>query len=480
MDENARERGGQVSPLATTPLRSDASGLNDRSNAVPQEIVPSGDGAAQLQYTSISDATNLPQSDFSGFNGQNDTVPQQNVFSVGGVAQQQCNPLPNSTAVTQLAHSGSPSKSFLDLPAEIRNMVYCCVFPEGKAAVQLLARHSGKGYIAMSDRLQFLYTCRQIYEEATSLLQAARRFKVVQPRSLWAIIDRSWVDDESCYSADSYLLRLLIPKEGFFFEFDMDRRTVKTNIPALLHINTNIRETCIASVSQFRFHAETNMSKTEPGSDSFYTLQRWLREGPTYLFPLRDVWCNVEIAVILEFKRRDFRRLEDVRFELNGLSDAIVRQSPIRHPLTADLVVQLEHCGTPISAQNKLIVDVLMDALLFLRLVATEHPELRVEPFPKILIDGRFRVREVHFCLADGTMLGLKNAQSFWEFDGIGFWGELSFHKRWDDMVFEGLLDDLGELDRGLPRPKFETIDDETLEGGMIELAKRVINCFED
>lgn len=475
MDDDTGEQGDRPEALVTSSLREDSGGLNERSYAEPQQTESNGDGAAQ-QCTSISDATNPLHSGSSRFDDQSDAVPQQDVPSSDSVAQHHHTSPSSSTALTQLAHSGSPNKSFLDLPAEIRNMIYCCVFPEGKAAVQLLARHSGKGYIAMSDRLHLLYTCRQIYDEATSLLQAARRFKVVQPRSLWTIIDRSWIGRESCYSADSYLLRLLIPKEGFFFEFDMDRRAVKTNIPALLHINTDIRETCIASVSQFRFHAETNMSKTDPGPDSFDTLQRWLREGPNYLFPLRDVWCNVEIAVILKFKRRDFRRLEGIRFELNGLSDAIVRQSPIRHSLTADLVVQLEHCGTPISAHNKLIVDVLMDALLFLRSVAIEHPELRAEPFPKILMDGRFRVREVHFCLADGTMLELKNAQSFWKFDGAGFWSELCFHNRWDDMVSEGLLDDLGELDRGLPRPKAETINNETLEGGTIELAKRVIN----
>ena len=41
--------------------------------------------------------------------------------------------------------------SFLDPPAEIRNLIYHHLFPEGRSALQLLKRSVGKGYIQMYD-----------------------------------------------------------------------------------------------------------------------------------------------------------------------------------------------------------------------------------------------------------------------------------------------------------------------------------------
>jgi hypothetical protein len=439
MDDNTEERGDQPAALATSDS------FNDPSNAVPQQTASSGDD----------------------------------------VAQQQCTSPPSSTAVTQLAHSGGSNMSFLDLPPEIRNMIYCCVFPKGRAAVQLLARHSGKGYITMSDRLHLLYTCRQIYDGATSLLQAARRFKVVQPRSLQNIVNECWSVDCHCYCCCNYtddtILGRVLPKEGFFFDYDMDRGTVNKNLPALYYINHEFRSLCVAFASHVRFTAQTSTSTTGPVSDRFGALRCWLRQGPVHLFSLKERFGNVEISVILNFKMSAITNLEDIRFEMNSLSDAILRQPPLREELTADLTVRIENPDKSVWSNKRLVVDVLIDSLTFLRKARSKYPELRDERCPKIMIDGLFRIREARFCLRDGNMLELTNeVESFGDSGDSDDWEDMDFEERWDRMtvgvVGSGLQ--FPEPGQSWPLPTFETINNQTFEGITIELEKRVLNCF--
>lgn len=457
MDENTDERGGQVSALATTSLREESSGLNERSYAEPQQTGSSGDGAAQQHHTSISDATNPLHSDASHFNDRSDAVPQENV--------------PSSTTATHLTHPGSPSKSFLDLPPEIRNMIYCCVFPKGEAAVELLARHSGKGYIAMSDRLHLLYTCRQIYEETTSLLQAARRFKVVQPRSLRYLIGGCLCVTRCYHNYANDILRHIIPQEGLFFDYDMDRGTVNKNFPALFYVNQCFRDRCLNRAPHLRFSAHTSTSSTDPISASFGSLRSWLKHGPVDLFSYKDDHPSIETSVILNFRMNAMTRLEDVRFEMNSFSDAIVRDYHFRDELNADLMVRIESPGRPVAFKKKHIVEVLMDSLLYMRKVIIEHPELGDERCPKILIDGQFRVREARFSFRNGNTLELTNEESFWEIR------HNALKDKWEDMILAGL-----EIDESYPEPKPEpnpeTINNETFEGGILELQKRLVDCY--
>ena len=440
MDENTKKREDQASPQVTTPVCSVSGSLNDLRNA----------------------------------------VPQQTVSSIDGIAQQHCASPP--TTVMPLTHSGGSSMSFLDLPPEIRNMIYCCVFPKGQSAVQLLARHSGKGYIAMSDRLQLLYTCRQIYEEATGLLQSSRRFKVVQPRSLWDLINKCRYPTGNCCcrcdDLENGILDQILPQEGIFVDYDLDRGTVRGNIPSLLHTNWSFRCLCVRSASLIRFTAQTNISTTEPVSDSFGALQNWLRQLPSYLLSLIGDPTRTEMSVILNFTMNTITQFEDIRFEMNSLSDAIVRQPPVmENGQIADLMVRIENPGRSVSSAKKQIVDVLMESLMFMQKVRTEHPKLRYERCPKILIDGRFRVREAQFCLKDGSMLEITNEESFWEFGESDGWEDDDFEVKWDDMISAGLMDDFDPR-KSWPSPKFETINNETLGEGTVELAKRVIDCF--
>jgi hypothetical protein len=154
-------------------------------------------------------------------------------------------------------------------------------------------------------------------------------------------------------------------------------------------------------------------------------------------------------------------------------------QPPLREGLTANLMVRIENSDEPVSSEET-IVDILMDSLLFMRKVRNDYPELRNERCPKILIDGLFRVREAQFCLRDGSMLELTNEERFWEFGKMDGWEDLDPQVKWNDMLSLGLASDfdLPASGQNWPSPKFETINNETLEGSTVELAKRVMNCF--
>jgi hypothetical protein len=175
------------------------------------------------------------------------------------------------------------------------------------------------------------------------------------------------------------------------------------NIPAFFYVNHSFQHLCARSAPQVRYIAETNTSTRRPVSNSFGALQYWLRHGIISLFSLREEFPIIEIAVKLHFKMSEITAMEDVRFEMNSLSDAVVRQPPILDRFTADVKDQIENPGRLMLHREKPIVDVLTDSLMFLRQVKADRPELRDESCPKILIDGLFRVREAQFCLKNGN-----------------------------------------------------------------------------
>lgn len=294
------------------------------------------------------------------------------------------------------------------------------------------------------------------------------------------LINNCWYPNDNdchcCHDKENGILDKFIPEEGLFFDYDMDRGTVKKNIPALLHANKSFQLLCVRNAPHVRITAQTSTSTTGPISDSFGALQDWWRRSPFYLLSLRSD-LTTETSVILNFKMSAITQLEDIRFEMNSLSDAIARHPPVRYWLAADLIVRIEDPDGPMYPWKKQIVDVLMDSLMFIKKVRTEHPELRDELCPKILIDGTFRVREAQFRLRDGNMLQLTNEESFWMFDHLAGWDDQT-QARWDEMISAGLVDDVDLSDQVWPLSTFETINNETLEGSTVELTKRVMNCF--
>jgi hypothetical protein len=142
---------------------------------------------------------------------------------------------PGKTSISELSLervSEAPSHgnqhacpSILDLPAELRNMIYTWLFPTGQSAVRLLARHRG-GYIDMGECLGLLTTCRQVYDEVSSLLRSERRFVVVQPKTIVDMADVDRVPEE----VRLQLLSYLCPGNVFKLRYDLDKGTTEKEV----------------------------------------------------------------------------------------------------------------------------------------------------------------------------------------------------------------------------------------------------------
>lgn len=184
------------------------------------------------------------------------------------------------------------SPSFLELPAEIRNMVYTWLFPTGRSAVQLLARYQG-GYIDMGGCLGLLTTCRQIYDEVSSLLRSDRRFEVVQPKTFVDMFKDYrmpplrfilWVRDYIC------------PDHVLEIRYDIDKRTKEKTGPPLYDICQKLRDGCIWRCFYF-------MKVTVSISYPFKGLEEWGQSVSGYLNAIRS--CNKKIVFILRLPQAD-------------------------------------------------------------------------------------------------------------------------------------------------------------------------------
>ena len=185
---------------------------------------------------------------------------------------------PGSTSVPEPSlerNSAAPSHgiqragpSFLDLPAEIRNMIYTWLFPTGRSAVKLLARHRG-GYIDMGDCLGLLTTCRQVYDEVSSLLRTERRFVVVQPKTILCLF-------QSGITIQETLFGYICPDDTLELSYDLDKGTKKKAISPIFDTCKELRQT-------FLQHSIVKINVTTSPSDQFEDLEEWTRSGCSYL-----------------------------------------------------------------------------------------------------------------------------------------------------------------------------------------------------
>jgi len=178
--------------------------------------------------------------------------------------------------------------SFLDLPAEIRNMIYRHLFPEGRSSVQLLKRNVGTGYIQMSDRLGIMSTCSQVYEEAKSVLHEPHRFAVVRPKTFQELIRKLWMDSEEdkiyydsdeVESFDNRILQYLVPEEGIHLNYDLDSHSLVRKAPTLMYTEHWLREMCIMNPAGARITALIRTTSAKSAFGDFQTLQEWINDG---------------------------------------------------------------------------------------------------------------------------------------------------------------------------------------------------------
>ena len=203
---------------------------------------------------------------------------------------------PGSTSVPELSlegNSAAPSHgiqragpSFLDLPAEIRNIIYTWLFPTGRSAVQLLARHRG-GYIDMGECLGLLTTCRQVYDEVSSLLRTEHRFVVVQPKT---IVDMLYhYHAEGSREISRRIMNYICPHD-VQLHYDIDKRTTEKSGPPLFDVCKKLRKLC-----NFLIYMKVTVSVSYP----FRGLEEWARSVYDYIEETRSSCLQITLTLRL-------------------------------------------------------------------------------------------------------------------------------------------------------------------------------------
>ncbi|KAF1930494.1 uncharacterized protein M421DRAFT_3549 [Didymella exigua CBS 183.55] len=298
-----------------------------------------------------------------------------------------------STTATEKAQSAI---SFLDLPAEIRNMIYYHLFPEGRSAVQLLKRCKGTGFISMSDRLGIMATCSQIYEEAKSVLRSQHRLIIVMPKTLEGLLQSVWMEDEVYYDADdidffpNFILQHVIAPEGIRLDYDLDNRTLIRNTPGLLYTNQWLRNVCISDPAGAQISATLRTTTAKSTFQDFETLESWIKDGHANSTSWNEP-VNFHTTIFLAFDISVHTGSEEVRLDATAFLRATRR---IFNPY----IVQVE---VGVSGNWEVgpspVTDIERRVLLFMWKIIQCHPERRTEPCPIIWVDEMLLPREAEF-----------------------------------------------------------------------------------
>ncbi|KAJ4368660.1 hypothetical protein N0V86_009569 [Didymella sp. IMI 355093] len=277
--------------------------------------------------------------------------------------------------------------SFLDLPAEVRNMIYYYLFPEGRSAVQLLKRNVDQGYIDMSDRLGIVATCRQTYKEATSVLQEQGRLVIAQPKTLKRLIQELWMDDDVYYDSDDgelfdhHILQQVVPLQGIRLDYDLDRRVLVSNAPALMYTNQWLRNMCIANPCGARITALCRTTSAKSAFSEFQALQTWIKDG--HANPTRwDEPYDFKTKIVLAFDISVHIPPADIEFDATAFVRATRR-------LQRPGLVQVEVISwARYETRSETVVDIQTRVLLFMWNLIQTHPEARLDPCPTIWFNG--------------------------------------------------------------------------------------------
>ncbi|KAJ4368661.1 hypothetical protein N0V86_009570 [Didymella sp. IMI 355093] len=261
---------------------------------------------------------------------------------------------------------------FLDLPPEIRNEIYKWLFPTGPSAAQLLARRSG-GFIQMSDRFTLLETCRQVYEEVSSLLRGQRRFVVKQPKTLTDVMEANHEEIEA------EIIEYVVPKFEIDLHYDLDNGSMSSNGTSILHVSREIRYLA-ASYANIRIGARvstTNLGRLEP----------WIHSGrariaaETYPF---DQHTHLELRT----PRTSDENVADLRIDGVELLWATSGLNPFT-------MVRTVACDEEEAAQEDAteLVDVRAGLLLFIHTL--------IKKFPGGICPEIWLRRDLHVAFAD-------------------------------------------------------------------------------
>ncbi|KAF3050571.1 hypothetical protein E8E11_006010 [Didymella keratinophila] len=288
--------------------------------------------------------------------------------------------------------------SFLDLPPEIRNIIYKWLFPKGKAAAQLLVKRNG-GYLQMSDRFTILETCHQIYQEVSSLLRGQQRFVVKQPKTLTELLDSD--DDYADFSVESRIFHYTHPEHHIDFHHDLDHSTVSNKEVALLHVSQGIRQR-VAGYNTIRITAALSVT------GGFQRLRQWVHSGRNLISDLGDESFAQSNRIELRIPQASCDNNGNFTIDTMELISATYDLDSITSMQT---VVYEEQKTTPGDDQE--LHGIRAGLLLFIHTLIKKSPD---GTCPKIWMRRDLRVAFADFEYEDGSIerVANKNATCSW------------------------------------------------------------------
>lgn len=283
-----------------------------------------------------------------------------------------------------------PARSFLNLPPEIRNIIYKWIFPKGPSAAQLLARRSG-GYLQMSDRFTLLETCRQIHQEVSSLLRGEQRFVIKQPKTLIDVLDN---DNEEI---GQKIIQSIIPTGQIKIRYDLDQHTVSNDMNFLIQIS---KDFCfhVAKFTEVRITAAISVAS------DFQKLERWVQSGRAQV-AMTDACDPVRSALI------ELQVLQtDDEYEENPMTDGAALLWAVRDLPVYAQVQTVVYDGSEKRKEDKQeLHNVRAGLLLFIHRLIRKSPDAIC---PQIWLGKDLQVAFATLRLPDGSTERVSNKRA--------------------------------------------------------------------
>lgn len=399
------------------------------------------------------------------------TAPFSTTCSKELVTQRQYVSPAHSNRDTHLLNTGPEHGStipFLELPAEIRNLIYGYLFPECPAMVQLLARHSGEGYVTISDRLGLLCTCRQVYEETTSFLRSQRRVKIVQPASLQRLFQAGcYVHRYYNVAPEGPLTSYFLPPEGIRLTYDLDDHTLNRNTPEVMYVNGWFCDIIPNTSMWSGVVVKMRMSEIESTFSGFEKLGEWLSDHHLNPFPQRHRRRFAEARLVLAFELSTNTSYKDLRFEANNFLDALRKEPTGWYPMRSVIESRITRPDGN-SYYESFLLDILGDLLNYMHNMMIDHPELESATCPKMMFDGVLRVKESRVPHQAGFLPVTCSFRPLWSTScpgGLQGKGEV-LTGRIRHHLYPGRIEWLTS--------EFSGLDEDTLLGNAVALARNI------